>query len=43
MEKILKTVDLKKKMIDFERLLFNKNNSKRILRAGEFFRELKDD
>jgi predicted nucleotidyltransferase component of viral defense system len=43
MEKILKTVDLKKKMIDFERLLFNKNNSKRILHAGEFFRELKDD
>jgi predicted nucleotidyltransferase component of viral defense system len=39
-EKILKTVDLKKKMKDFEHLLFNKNNSKRILRVGEFIREL---
>ncbi len=42
-EKILKTVDLKKKMKDFEHLLFYKNNSNRILRVGEFIRELKDD
>ena len=39
-EKILKTVDLKKKMKDFEHLLFNKNNSKRILNVGEFIRTL---
>jgi hypothetical protein len=40
MTKILKTVDLKKKMKDFEHLLFNKNNSKRILNVGEFIRTL---
>jgi len=40
MEKMLKNIDLNKKMKDFEHLLFNKNNSKRILRAGEFIREL---
>lgn len=39
-EKMLITVDLKKKMKDFEHLLFNRDNSKRILRVGEFFREL---
>ena len=39
-EKMLGTIDLKKNMKDFEHLLFNKNNSRRILRAGDFFREL---
>ncbi|MCE5331417.1 MAG: nucleotidyl transferase AbiEii/AbiGii toxin family protein [Bacteroidales bacterium] len=38
---ILKTVDLKKKMKDFEHLLFNKANAARILRVGEFIDELK--
>jgi len=38
--KIFKTVDLKSKMRDFEHLLFNKNNSERILRAAEFFSAL---
>lgn len=33
---LLKTVDLKKKQKDFEHLLFNKVNSERILRFGEF-------
>jgi hypothetical protein len=31
-----KTVDLKKKQKDFEHLLFNKSNSEKILRFGEF-------
>lgn len=39
-EKMLKTVDLKNKMKDFENLLFNRDNSKRILRVGDFIREL---
>jgi predicted nucleotidyltransferase component of viral defense system len=39
-EKLFKTVDLKNKMRDFEHLLFNKNNSGRILRAPEFFKTL---
>jgi predicted nucleotidyltransferase component of viral defense system len=39
-EKLFKTVDLKNKMRDFEHLLFNKNNSIRILRAPEFFKTL---
>jgi predicted nucleotidyltransferase component of viral defense system len=39
-EKLFKTVDLKSKMRDFEHLLFNKNNSARILRAPEFFKTL---
>jgi predicted nucleotidyltransferase component of viral defense system len=34
------SIDMDKKMRDFEHLLFNKNNSTRILHAGEFFREL---
>ncbi len=34
--KLLKTVDLKKKQKDFEHLLFNKANSEKILRFGEF-------
>ena len=39
-EKMIKTVDLKKKSKDFEHLLFNKSNSSLILRAKEFFMEL---
>lgn len=34
--KLLKTVDLKKKQLDFEHLLFNKANSRKILRIEEF-------
>lgn len=34
--KLLETVDLNKKQRDFEHLLFNKENSKKILRFGEF-------
>lgn len=37
---IIAKIDMNKKMRDFEHLLFNKNNSKRILHAGEFFKEL---
>lgn len=33
---LLKTIDLKKKQKDFEHLLFNKVNSEKILRFGEF-------
>jgi predicted nucleotidyltransferase component of viral defense system len=33
---LLKTIDLKKKQKDFEHLLFNKTNSEKILRFGEF-------
>jgi len=39
-EKLLKTVDLKKKQRDFEHLLFNKVNSEKILRFGEFVASL---
>lgn len=39
-EIILNTIDLKKKTRDFDHLLFNKNNSKRILYFKEFFMEL---
>lgn len=39
-EKMLHSVDLKMKIKDFEHLLFNKNNSNRILRFGEFIKEL---
>ena len=39
-EKMLQTVNLKNKMKDFEHLLFNKENSKRILLSGEFIKEL---
>lgn len=38
---ILKTIDLKRKQQDFEHLLFNKTNSDRILRIGEFIQSLK--
>jgi predicted nucleotidyltransferase component of viral defense system len=40
MEKTLKIIDLKNKMRDFEHLLFNKENSKRILLVGEYIKEL---
>ena len=36
----LKTVDLDKKMKDFEHLLFHKSNAKRILKIGEFIEML---
>ena len=39
---LLKTVDLKKKQKDFEHLLFNKANSERILRFGEFVDSLSE-
>lgn len=39
-EKVFKTVDLQAKMKDFEHLLFNKQNSARILRVASFFKEL---
>jgi predicted nucleotidyltransferase component of viral defense system len=39
-EKLFETIDLKNKERDFEHLLFNKNNSTRILRAPEFFKTL---
>jgi predicted nucleotidyltransferase component of viral defense system len=39
-EELLRTINLKDKMKDFEHLLFNKENSKRILLVGEFIREL---
>lgn len=40
-KKILKEVDLNKKKLDFEHLLFNKKNSMRILFVDEFFQEMK--
>jgi hypothetical protein len=39
---LLKTVDLKKKQKDFEHLLFNKANSEKILRFGDFINSLAD-
>jgi len=39
-KKLFETVDLKNKARDFEHLLFNKNNSARILSAPEFFKSL---
>jgi predicted nucleotidyltransferase component of viral defense system len=39
-KEMVKTIDLKQKMKDFEHLLFNRENSKRILRVGDFIREL---
>jgi predicted nucleotidyltransferase component of viral defense system len=38
--KLLETIDLSKKQKDFEHLLFNKENSRRIARFGEFMRSL---
>lgn len=37
---LLKTIDLKKKQKDFEHLLFNKANSEKIFRFGEFVNSL---
>ena len=37
---LLKKVDLNKKQKDFEHLLFNKANSEKILRFGEFVNSL---
>jgi predicted nucleotidyltransferase component of viral defense system len=37
---IIESIDMNKKVRDFEHLLFNKNNSTRILHAREFFRAL---
>lgn len=39
-QKMLNTVDLTVKMKDFEHLLFNKENSKRILHIKEFFKKI---
>lgn len=39
-EYMISLIDLNQKRKDFEHLLFNKNNSYRILRFGEFVREL---
>lgn len=38
----LKTIDLKVKQRDFEHLLFNKANSEKVLRFGDFVNALKD-
>ena len=38
--KMLQSVDLNKKMRDFEHLLFNKSNSEKIIRVGMFIKEL---
>lgn len=38
--KLLETFDLKKKQKDFEHLLFNKANSEKILRFGDFVNSL---
>ncbi|HTN36702.1 MAG TPA: nucleotidyl transferase AbiEii/AbiGii toxin family protein [Arachidicoccus sp.] len=40
-KKLLETVDLNKKQTDFEHLLFNKSNSAKILRFGDFVDSLK--
>jgi hypothetical protein len=37
---VIASVDLTNKMKDFEHLLFNKDNSRRILLAGDFFKNL---
>lgn len=39
-DKLFNSVNLKSKMRDFEHLLFNKNNSSKILRAPAFFKSL---
>ncbi len=41
-QKLLETVDLKKKQRDFEHLLFNKENSGKILRVGDFINSLNE-
>jgi len=40
--KLLETVDLTKKQRDFEHLLFNKGNSGKILRVGDFIKSLNE-
>ena len=40
-QNLLNTIDLKKKQRDFEHLLFNKINSEKILRFGDFINSLK--
>lgn len=40
-EDVLGRIDLDKKKRDFEHLLFNKRNSERILRVGDFFNEMR--
>jgi predicted nucleotidyltransferase component of viral defense system len=37
---VILNIDMKRKMRDFEHLLFNKKNSAKILRAGEFFKDM---
>ncbi len=37
---VITSVDLTSKMKDFEHLLFNRSNSRRILQAGDFFKNL---
>ncbi len=39
---LLKTVGMKKKQKDFEHLLFNKANSEKILRFGNFNHSIKE-
>lgn len=41
--KLLLTIDLKKKQKDFEHLLFNRENSRRILRFGDFVDALTEE
>jgi predicted nucleotidyltransferase component of viral defense system len=38
---VIGSIDMNKKIRDFEHLLFNRENSTRILRAADFFKELK--
>lgn len=42
-DKLLESVDLSKKQKDFEHLLFNKTNSTKILRFGDFIHSLVDE
>jgi predicted nucleotidyltransferase component of viral defense system len=37
---VILSIDINRKMRDFEHLLFNKKNSAKILRAGEFFKDM---
>lgn len=41
-KELLKTIDLKKKQKDFEHLLFNRANSDKILRFGDFINSMED-
>ena len=40
---VIGSIDMNRKMKDFEHLLFNKDNSRKILRAGDFFKEMRSD